>query len=87
MKTKSKARTSSVSISCLAAQVLGHTRVADEAFTSRRLSIAFPTFNTQELCNAISELLDKQLLKQKGSETNPTYSLTDQGREGPVSVS
>ena len=86
MNSKRKARSGLVTISCLAAQVLGHTRVANEGVTARRLSTAFPAFNTQELANAIGELLDKQLLTQKGSESQPTYTLTDHGRDGRVAV-
>lgn len=85
MNAKPKSR-SSLTISCLAAQLLGHTRVANEAMTARRLSSAFPAFNAQELSNAIGELLAKDLLKQRGNESSPTYTLTDEGREGRVTV-
>ena len=87
VKAKRKTRSGLVSISSLAAQVLGHTRVANAAFTARRLSAAFPAFNAQEISNAIGELLDKELLTEKGSDTQRTYTLTDHGREGHVSVS
>jgi hypothetical protein len=50
------------------------------------MSITFPAFNSQELTNAVAELLDKQLLTQKGAEGHATYSLTDYGRDGRVAV-
>lgn len=83
---KTKAHPRPVVISCLAAQLLGHTRVAKETLTSRHMSAAFPAFNAQELSNAIGELVDKQLLQQKGNESHATYTLTDHGREGRVAV-
>jgi hypothetical protein len=83
---KSTARSRRVVVSCLAAQLLGHTRVATQALTARHVSAAFPAFNSQELSNAIGELLDKELLTQKGSEDKATYALTDYGRSGRVTV-
>jgi hypothetical protein len=75
-----------VVISCLAAKLLGHTRTANASLTSHNFSNAFPAFNTQELTNALGELLDKDLLKQKGHYDDPTYTLTDYGREGRVAI-
>lgn len=83
---KRKAKTRPVIVSCLAAQLLGRTRVANESLSAHYLSTAFPAFNAQELSNAIEELLDKQLLKQKGAENHATYTLTDHGRDSLVAV-
>ena len=77
-----------VLISSLAAQVLGHSRVAGTAgFTSRQMILAFPTFNEFELTNAFSELVDRRLVTQRGLEEKAVYSLTDTGRTGRVGVS
>ena len=75
-----------VVISSLAAKLLGHSRVLGTALSAERLSITFPAFNSQELSNAVNELLDKDLIKQKGLEDHATYSLTDYGREGRIAV-
>ncbi|MGN6366860.1 MAG: hypothetical protein ACTHN5_01085 [Phycisphaerae bacterium] len=83
---KPAAKSRPVLISCLAAKLLGHCRVAANPLSARNLSITFPAFNTQELDNALAELLDKQLFTQKGVEDHATYSLTDYGREGRVAV-
>ncbi len=84
---KSAAKPRPVVVSSLAAKLLGHSRVAGiTAFSVQHMSMAFPGFNAMELTNALSELLDKQLLKQKGNEDRATYSLTDYGREGRVAV-
>jgi len=83
---KITAKPRAVTLGCLAAQLLGHTRTATHTLTARYVSTAFPTFNAQELSNAIGELLDKELLTQKGSDDKATYSLTDYGRSGRVSV-
>jgi DNA-binding transcriptional regulator PaaX len=77
-----------VLVSCLAAQVLGHSRVAiATGFTIRQMTTAFPAFNEFELSHALSELVDKHLVTQKGQEEKAVYSLTDQGRTGRVGVS
>jgi hypothetical protein len=83
---KTKARPRPVVIGCLAAQLLGHTRVTGTTTTASHLSMAFPALNANELADAIGELLDKKLVQQKGSEEHPTYTLTEYGREGRVSV-
>ncbi len=80
-------RKRAVVISSLAAKVLGHTRVAEGSISAERLNISFPAFNTQELTNAIAELLEKDLFKQKGYDDRATYSLTDYGRDGRVGIS
>jgi hypothetical protein len=75
-------------ITCLAAQVLVHSRVAGTAgFTSRQMILAFPAFNEFELAYAFGELVDKQLVTQRGREEKAVYSLTDTGRTGRVGVS
>ena len=84
---KSAPKMRPIVISSLAAKLLGHSRVANSDLSARRLIITFPAFNSQELGNAISELVDKQLLKQKGVEAHATYSLTDIGRTGRVAIS
>lgn len=86
LSKKPPARTRPVMISSLAAKVLGHSRVADTALSAQRLTMTFPAFNSQELGNAITELLDKQLFQQKGSDAHAIYSLTDYGREGRVAI-
>ena len=48
--------------------------------------MAFPGFHAMELDNALNELIDKELLKQRGREETATYSLTDRGRESRVVV-
>ena len=83
---KSSARPRPVTLSCLAAQMLGHSRVAKATLTARQLSTAFPAFNSQEVTYALAELVDKQLITQKGLEDHATYSLTEFGREGRVAV-
>src|SRR5436190_6529450 len=65
---KSSARPRPVTLSCLAAQMLGHSRVAKATLTARQLSTAFPAFNSQEVTYALAELVDKQLVTQKGME-------------------
>jgi hypothetical protein len=82
----SKSRPRPVVISCQAAQVLGYTRTATQTLTARYVSAAFPALNAQELSSAIGELLDKELLTQKGSDDKATYSLTEYGRSGRVAV-
>ena len=77
-----------VLVSSLAAQVLGHSRVAGSAgVTPRQMSMAFPTFSDFELSCVLSELVDKRLATQKGQEARAIYSLTDAGRTGRVGVS
>jgi hypothetical protein len=84
--TRSNAKPRSIIIGCLAAKLLGHSRVATQALTARHASTAFPAFNAQELSNAIGELLDKHLLIQKGNDEKAVYLLTDHGRSGRVTV-
>ena len=88
MKTAKKppARTRALMISSLAAKLLGHSRVAGIAISAERLSLAFPAFNAYELASAVEELVEKQLLIQKGFDSRASYSLTDYGREGRVGV-
>ena len=88
MKTPTKrvAKIRPVTISSLAAKLLGHSRVAGTAISAQCLSATFPAFNSQELANALAELLDHQLFKQKGVDDHAIYSLTDFGREGRVAV-
>jgi hypothetical protein len=86
LSRKTSAKPRPVVISCLAAKLLGHTRVTGDPLTTRRLSMIFPAFNNNELANALGELLDKNLVKQKGSEDHATYTMTDYGREGRVAV-
>jgi hypothetical protein len=86
LSKKAVAKPRPVVISSLAAKLLGHLRVADTALSGQRLSVTFPAFNSQELTNALTELLDKQLFKQKGNEAYAIYSLTDFGRDGRVSI-
>ncbi len=84
--TNSTVKPRPVAVSCLAARVLGHTRVTTQTLTTRYVSTAFPALNAQELSNALDELLDKELLTQKGGEGKVTYSLTEYGRTGRVTV-
>jgi hypothetical protein len=83
---KAPAKTRAVVISSLAAKLLGHSRVAGIALSAQRLSATFPAFNSQELANAVTELVDKQLFTQKGVEGHAIYSLTDYGRDGRVAI-
>jgi len=83
---KAPVKTRAVVISSLAAKLLGHSRVAGTAVSAERLTITFPAFNTQELANAIAELLDKELLHVKEVGGKSTYSLTSYGRDGRVSI-
>jgi hypothetical protein len=75
-----------VTISSLAAKLLGRLRVAGTAVSAEGLSANFPAFNSQELANAVTELLDKQLFQQKGKENRVIYALTDFGRDGRVAI-
>jgi hypothetical protein len=75
-------------ITCLAAQVLVHSRVTGTAgFTPHQITLAFPAFNEFELSCVFGELVDKRLVTQKGLEEKAVYSLTDAGRTGRVGVS
>jgi hypothetical protein len=80
---KSSAKTTRpVLVSCLAAKLLGHSRVAaDPTFTIKQFSLAFPAFRIMELEYALDELIDKQLFSQRGYEERATFTLTDRGRE------
>ncbi|HEY4330400.1 MAG TPA: hypothetical protein VGN88_11745 [Phycisphaerae bacterium] len=74
-------------ISTLAAKLLGHSRTAGAGhFSAHQITLAFPAFNSLELANALSELTEKELLKQEGDYERAKYSLTDYGREGRVGV-
>jgi len=88
MKTDRKvaAKPRPVVISSLAAKLLGHCRTVTATPTTRYLSTAFPAFNGQELSNAMGEPVDKHLMAQKGHDEHTTYTLTDYGREGRVSI-
>ncbi len=84
---KPPAKPRPVLVSCLAAKLLGHSRVATvPTFTVQQLALAFPGFHAMELEYALTELSDKQLLKQKGHEDRATYTLTDRGRDVRVAV-
>ena len=77
-----------VLVSCLAAQVLGHSRMsATGSFTARQMVTHFPAFNEFELTHALGELVDKHLVTQKGQDEKAVYALTDQGKTGRVGVS
>jgi CobQ-like glutamine amidotransferase family enzyme len=77
-----------VLVSCVAAQMLGRTRVSGtDKFTARDMTTAFPAFNAFEVTRAIGELVEKQLVTQRGAEERATYLLTDRGRTGRVGVS
>jgi hypothetical protein len=87
MKTaKAPAKPRPIAIGCLAAQVLGRSRTSLASFTAQDMALAFPGFQPMELDNALSELLDKDLVKQRGTLSHPTYQLTDRGRESRVVV-
>ena len=73
-----------ITVSCLAATLLGRAREGGKSLTVNALSSMFPAFNAQEIENAIGELVDKQLVSQRGAAT---YVLTDIGRDGRVGVS
>jgi hypothetical protein len=73
-----------INVSCLAATLLGRARQGGKSMTLNGVSSMFPAFNSQELSNALGELLDKQLVAQRGAAG---YVLTDIGREGRVGVS
>jgi molybdenum-dependent DNA-binding transcriptional regulator ModE len=81
------AKPRAVPVGCLAAKLLGRSRTAGTvSFTAREMAMAFPGFHAMELDNALNELIDKELLKQRGREDSATYSLTDRGRESRVVV-
>jgi hypothetical protein len=82
----STAKPRPVPVGCLAAQVLGRSRNGNDTFTPRDVALAFPGFQTLELDNALSELLDKELVKQRGTLSHPTYTLTDRGRQSRIVV-
>jgi hypothetical protein len=87
MKTvKAPARPRPIAIGCLAAQVLGRSRTNDSPFTAHDMVLAFPGFQLLEIDNALSELVDKHLVKQRGTVARPTYCLTDSGRESRIVV-
>jgi hypothetical protein len=75
-----------VPVGCLAAKLLGRSRTGGTAFTAREMAMAFPGFHAMELDNALTELIDKELVKQRGREDQATYTLTDRGRESRVVV-
>ena len=80
------ARKRALLVSSLAAKLLGHTRVAGIAISAQRLSAAFPAFNADELASAVEELIEKELLIQKGLDGRASYSLTEYGRDGRVGI-
>lgn len=87
MIKKSTAKPRPVLVSCLAAKLLGHSRVtAIPTFTLKQFSLAFPAFRTMELEYAIDELIDKQLFSQRGYEDRATFTLTDRGRDTRVGL-
>jgi hypothetical protein len=76
-----------VTVSALAAKLLGHSRVlADKPLSTRSVSAAFPAYNDMELASAMTELVDKDLVTQDGPDDEATYALTERGRHGRVSV-
>ena len=80
-KTK-PAKSKVINVSCLAATLLGRARLDTRAMTIDGLTCMFPAYNSQEISNALGELLDKQLFAQRGA----TYILTPVGRDGRVGV-
>ena len=89
MKTlrSTSAKPRAVPVGCLAAKLLGRSRTGGAAsFTAREMAMAFPGFHAMELDNALNELLEKELVKQRGREEQATYSLTDRGRDSRVVV-
>ncbi len=75
-----------IAIGCLAAQVLGRSRTSCSSFTAHDMALAFPGFQPLEIDNALSELVDKNLVKQRGTQSHPTYSLTDCGRDSRIVI-
>jgi hypothetical protein len=88
MKTAKRpaAKPRPIAVGCLAAQVLGRSRTTNPAFTAHDMALAFPGFQPMEIDNALSELVDKDLVKQRGREEHATYQLTDRGRDSRVVV-
>lgn len=88
MKTAKVAKQRPVLVSALAAKVLGHSRsLGDKTITNQHVTATFPAFNALEIDFALSELVEKQLVTQKGYEERATYMLTERGRTTRVSVS
>jgi len=87
MAKSATAKPRAVPVGCLAAKLLGRSRTGGTAsFTAREMAMAFPGFHAMELDNALNELIDKELLKQRGREDGATYWLTDRGRDSRVVV-
>jgi hypothetical protein len=89
MKTavKKAPKQRALSISALAATLLGRSRVSEGVdFSAEQFRLAFPKFNQLEVAHALAELVDKKLVKRKSDHGNASYSLTDEGRTGRVSV-
>jgi hypothetical protein len=54
--------------------------------SSQQLTMTFPSFARLALAHAVDELIDKQLMKQKGVDSHATYTLTEFGRDSRIIV-
>jgi hypothetical protein len=90
MKTPAKkpaAKTKALPLCALAATILGRLRSNGlPDLSTAQLAIAFPAFNSLEMAHALQELLEKELLTQKGQPAHHTYTLTDYGRQARITV-
>jgi hypothetical protein len=84
---KAAPKAPSVTVSNLAATVLGRSRVTESpTFTTQQMTFAFPAFNADELEYAVEELVDKGLVTRAGRADSASYTLTPRGREARISI-
>jgi hypothetical protein len=84
---KRPASAGSVTLSSIAARVLGRCRVMEgESFPARRIGLEFPSLNAVELESVLGELVDKQLVIETGYGDRASYAITERGKEARVSV-
>jgi hypothetical protein len=86
-KKRVSAAPKAVTLSSIAARVLGRCRVMEGgSFAARRIGLEFPNLNDGELESVIGELVDKQLVTETGYGDRATYVITERGKEARVTV-
>jgi hypothetical protein len=87
-KKRAAAAPKAVTLSSIAARVLGRCRVMEgESFPARRIGLEFPALNEGELEAVLGELLDKELVSEAAAQGELVhYAITSRGREARITV-
>ncbi|HVX86023.1 MAG TPA: hypothetical protein VH253_14665 [Phycisphaerae bacterium] len=87
VKKQAPVKVKPVSLSSIAARVLGRCRVMEGGSFQVRWAVReFPTLNSTELEAVLGELVDNELVTESGEGEQARYEMTERGRAARVTV-